>query len=224
MGALSVHESGSFAIEAEIESDNAKILTDPMLTLQEENTATVSLVQEVFGGVERTVDVSTDEAGNVVSEVIEEPIIKEAGIKLEVTIGKIDDNGFVRMAVNPTISSPFETRSTEAGEITLLQKRTLESGQIRLRDGQTLILSGIIQDSDRTTVSKVPILGDIPLLGALFRSTEREQQRREVIVVVTPQILDNERGQARSSFQPSPEARQMLRQPPAEQAPAPEPN
>jgi type IV pilus assembly protein PilQ len=75
-----------------------------------------------------------------------------------------------------------------------------------------LILSGIIQDADRTTVTKVPILGDIPILGALFRSTNNVNQRQEVIVLLTPKIMDDSERSSSMGFNynPSPEARQML--------------
>jgi type IV pilus assembly protein PilQ len=78
-----------------------------------------------------------------------------------------------------------------------------------MRDGQTLILSGIIQDQERTNVSKVPILGDIPLLGSLFRSTEKDNERAEVIVLLTPEIVEEDAGLA-SNFQPSKESREVL--------------
>jgi type IV pilus assembly protein PilQ len=76
----------------------------------------------------------------------------------------------------------------------LLSEQSLNSGLIRLKDSQTLILTGIIQDSDRISVSKVPILGDIPIIGAFFRSTERTNQRQEVIVILMPQIIDDIEG------------------------------
>ncbi|MFM7368209.1 MAG: type II secretion system protein GspD, partial [Sphaerospermopsis kisseleviana] len=90
----------------------------------------------------------------------------------------------------------------------LISERSLQSGLIRLRDGQTLILSGIIQDQDRATVNKVPILGDIPLIGSLFRSTNRENVRREVIVLLTPQVMDDtERSSYGYNYNPSPQVR-----------------
>jgi type IV pilus assembly protein PilQ len=93
----------------------------------------------------------------------------------------------------------------------LLNERRVESGQFRLRDGQTLVLSGIIQDEDRSTVTKVPILGDIPLLGALFRRTDRANQRREVIVIVTPRVLDDsDRSAFGYSYTPGPEVQRVL--------------
>lgn len=128
-------------------------------------------------------------------------------------VERIDDNGFVSLSVAPTVSAISGSATTSTGEqIALLSERSLTSGLIRLRDGQTLILSGIIQDSDRTTVTKVPILGDIPILGALFRSTNKTNQRNEVIVLLTPQIMDDsERSSSLgTNYTPGPDARQML--------------
>ena len=99
----------------------------------------------------------------------------------------------------------------DSKRIFLVSTRSLTSGVVRLRDGQTLILSGIIQDQDRVSVSKVPILGDIPLIGALFRRTNRQNQRNEVIVLLTPQVMDDSENSAYGyNYTPSPEVRQML--------------
>lgn len=186
------------SLTAQVKTGNAKILTDPTLIVQEGQNATVSLTSEVYGGIKTT-------DGN------REPIIKNAGLTLTVKVERIDDNGFVSLSVAPTVSSLAGITSSPVGDITLLASRSLASGQLRLRDGQTLILSGIIQESDRTSVSKLPILGDIPLLGSLFRRTNRTNERREVIVLLTPQIMDDsERSAYGYNYNPSPQVRQML--------------
>ena len=194
-------------LQAQVLSSNAKILTDPTLVIQEGQTAEVNLTQEIVGN--RTVTVETTNAGVVTTENIS---IEEVGLVVNVIVDKIDDNGFVTLQINPRISSPSGTETTSTGStFTLTQQRSLESGQIRLRDGQTLILAGIIQDQDRTTVSKVPILGDIPLLGALFRSTNRQNQRNELVILATPNILDDsERSTFGYGYVPGEETRQML--------------
>jgi len=93
----------------------------------------------------------------------------------------------------------------------LLHNRQLSPGQVRVRDGQTLLLSGIIQESERSTVTKVPILGDIPILGALFRSTVNDNERQELIVLLTPQILDDSDQSAFGySYTPSEEIQEIL--------------
>jgi type IV pilus assembly protein PilQ len=198
------------SLQAQVTNGNAKILTDPTLTVQEGQNAVVKLTTEVYGGIKDSQQ-SSATGQNAQSTSTREPIIKEAGLTLSVKIERIDDNGFVSLSVAPTVSAPGGTVPTPNGEITLLAARSLQSGLIRLRDGQTLILSGIIQDSDRTSVSKIPILGDIPLLGALFRQTNRTNQRNEVIVLLTPQIMDDtENSSYGYNYNPSPEVRQIL--------------
>ena len=193
-------------LEAQVTSGNAKILTDPTLVVQEGQSASVQLTQEVFAGTELVARAVGED-----SVLVEQPIIKDAGLLLEINVSRVGDNGFVALSVNPTVSSISGAQNTPVGTITLLQERTVNSGEIRIRDGQTLILSGIIQESDRTTVSKVPILGDIPILGALFRSTTNDNERREVIVLLTPQIVD-ENSNFGYNYVPGQDAREMLRQ------------
>ena len=194
-------------LESRITSGNAKVLTDPTLTVQEGQQATVKLVQEIVKSVKTTID--GDSGARTVT-----PVIGEAGLVLTVNVEQIDDNGFISLSVSPSVSSIGATQSFESGGgaqnvISLLSEREISSGLIRLRDSETLILSGIIQDQERTTISKVPVLGDIPLLGSLFRSTDKANERAEVIVLLTPEIMEENTGLA-GNFMPSKESREIL--------------
>lgn len=182
------------SLSASITNGNAKILTDPTLVVQEGQTAEVRLTQEVVVDFQQEREI-TQQSERVTLEVETEP----AGLVLQVRVDRIDDNGFVTLSVAPTVTAVGETIEIDfAGVdpvlIALLSERRLTSGALRLRDGQTLVLSGIIRDQDRVDVRKVPILGDIPILGALFRSSTRRNERQELIVVLTPQILDDSDG------------------------------
>ena len=197
------------SLQAQVTKGNAKILTDPTLIVQEGQNAVVKLTTEVYAGL----DILSQGTGTTSSTTFSKPIIKEAGLSLNVKVERIDDNGFVSLSVAPTVSAPGGTAQVGGGNgtITLLSARTLTSGVLRLRDSQTLILSGIIQDTDRTSVSKLPILGDIPLLGALFRKTNKQNERREVIILLTPQIMDDSQNSGYGyNYTPSPTAREML--------------
>lgn len=154
------------SLQAQVTSGNAKILTDPTLIVQEGQQALVNLTQEVVGNITSK---TTDTSGGSRTERTFEK--QKVGLTLNVKIERIDDNGFVSLSVAPTVSAPAAAQDTGSGQIVLVSERSLTSGLIRLRDGQTLILSGIIQDQDRTSVSKIPILGDLPLIGSLFRRT-----------------------------------------------------
>jgi type IV pilus assembly protein PilQ len=70
-------------------------------------------------------------------------------------------------------------------------KRTLdaESFAIKVRDGQTLALTGLIMKQIRATSEKVPVLGDLPLVGSLFSRTSYQEEEEEVLVLVTPRLL-----------------------------------
>ncbi|MBW4538796.1 MAG: AMIN domain-containing protein [Myxacorys chilensis ATA2-1-KO14] len=195
-------------LQAQVISGNAKVLSDPTVVVQDGESSSVRLTSEVFAGFKRSAQVNGTQ-----SATIDEPIIKEAGLILNMQIDRIDDNGFVTMRVNPVVSSPGSTVQTPQGQITLINGRSVQSGAIRVRDGQTLILSGIIQETDRATVSKVPILGDIPILGSLFRSTNRNKQRQEVIVMLTPRIMDDsDRSTYGYGYVPGKEVREFMQQ------------
>ena len=120
---------------------------------------------------------------------------RTAGITFGAKVDKIDDNGFVTFALSPAISSVTKTVEIPGcGIQNTLSVRKLDTGTIRVKNGDTLILTGVLQDSDNVTTSKVPSLGDIPMLGSLFRSSAI-QTRKELIILVTPEILkDNDFG------------------------------
>ncbi|NEQ32582.1 MAG: AMIN domain-containing protein [Leptolyngbya sp. SIO4C5] len=197
-------------LRAQITNGNAKILTDPTLIVQEGQTASVNLTADVVTNV----DIETTNTDPPTTNVSVE--LEEAGLILALQVDRIDDNGFVTLNVSPSVTAPSgRTVNVPTGQgtvtITLLNRRELSSGAVRLRDGQTLVLAGIIQDQDTTNVNKVPILGDIPIIGALFRSTSRNNTRAEVVVLVTPQILDDsDQSVYGYSYTPSEEVQDLI--------------
>ena len=113
-----------------------------------------------------------------------------AGITFGAKVYKIDDNGYVTFALSPAISSVTKTvEITGCGVQNTLSVRKLDTGSIRVKNNDTLILTGVLQDADNVTTTKVPILGDIPILGSLFRSNSTQKRKSELIILVTPKIL-----------------------------------
>jgi type IV pilus assembly protein PilQ len=93
--------------------------------------------------------------------------------------------------------------------------RQLKTGEFRVRDGQTLILTGVIQDSVRELANKWPVVGDLPLIGQFFRSSSNQREKRELVMVVTPRIVDDEQGGTYGyGYEPSSsEARKLIYRP-----------
>ena len=133
------------------------------------------------------------QGGNVVCT----PTLSTAGLVLGARVEKIDDNGFVTFVLSPSVSAVTDIEQAPQGcgsNLNILSVRSLDTGALRVRDGQTLIMTGVISEFDRQEVSKWPILGDIPLIGQFFRSTSGQKEKRELVIMVTPRVVNDEQG------------------------------
>ena len=118
-----------------------------------------------------------------------------AGLTFGARVSKIDDNGFVTFSLSPQVSATTKQQNVPGcGSIDILAIRRLDTGSARVRDGQTLILTGVISDADTQAVAKWPILGDIPLIGQFFRDSTGSRRKRELVILVTPRIIDDTQG------------------------------
>jgi len=79
-------------------------------------------------------------------------------------------------------------QSATGGQVPSIDTRTITT-QVLVNDGQTVVLGGIMETEKRDSVNKVPFLGDVPGLGALFRSKSRTDNKAELLIFVTPKIL-----------------------------------
>ena len=118
-----------------------------------------------------------------------------AGLTFGARVSKIDDNGFVTFSMSPAISATVRQFPVQGcGPIDILAIRRLDTGSARVRDGQTLILTGVISDRDTEIVTKWPILGDVPIIGQFFRNSGSNRAKRELVILVTPRIIDDTQG------------------------------
>lgn len=133
------------------------------------------------------------QGGNVVCT----PELSTAGLVLGARVEKIDDNGFVTFVLSPSVSAVTGQENAPQGcgsNLNILSIRSLDTGALRVRDGQTLIMTGVISDFDRTEVSKWPILGDMPLIGQFFRKSSGRKEKRELVIMVSPRIINDDQG------------------------------
>ncbi len=201
------------SLTASIRNGNAKVLTDPNLTVQEGETATIALTDQVINNITSTVTPSTTVVGQNTTTTT--ATFAQVGLTLAIQIERIDDNGFINLSVSPRIATPLDavplTSSSGTNFVVPISERVLNSGRIRLRDAQTLILSGVIRDSDSESVDKIPLLGDLPIIGALFRRTITSNRRSEVVIIVTPRIVDDSQNATWGyTYQPGPEVQKVI--------------
>ena len=118
----------------------------------------------------------------------EEVTFVEVGVSLTVT-PNINKDGFVIMKIKPEVSSVTRTLTTASGNKIPIVRESSAETTVMVKDGVTIIIAGLIEEQSFETTKKVPILGDIPFLGALFRSKEDEVIKSELVIFLTPRII-----------------------------------
>nr|NIP57386.1 type II and III secretion system protein family protein [Gemmatimonadota bacterium] len=115
---------------------------------------------------------------------------REFGVRLNFT-PHVTNIGNIRLDIAPEVSSlDFAGGLTISGfQLPTILSRRAET-QVELREGQHLAIAGLLDRSIQENIRKLPFLGDIPILGALFRSTDERQQVTELLVLVSPRIVE----------------------------------
>ena len=111
----------------------------------------------------------------------------DTGVLLTIT-PRINSSGLVNLQIQQEVSAPLAPSG--AIQSPSIQKRTI-STQVVVNTGETIALGGIIQETRSLTKNRIPLLGDIPYLGALFGSTSISSQRTELIILLTPTVIRN---------------------------------
>ena len=71
----------------------------------------------------------------------------------------------------------------------MLQRRNLDLKSVRIKDGETLVIGGMIREDEQKDISKIPVLGDLPGVGVLFRNTNTTKSKQELVIMITPKII-----------------------------------
>ena len=116
-------------------------------------------------------------------------VYKEFGVQLHVT-PQLLGNGAVQAKIEPDISDlDFQDGVSENGFLIPALKESRLSTNVIAQAGQSIIMGGMVRRVEQRTIQKIPILGDIPILGNLFRSVNYQNQQSDVVFVLTPNII-----------------------------------
>jgi type II secretory pathway component GspD/PulD (secretin) len=110
----------------------------------------------------------------------------DIGVKLQVK-PTVTGDGYIVMDVKPDISQFVALINNQFPETATTQANI----NCRVKDGNTLVLGGLINELENTTVAKIPFLGDIPILGHFFRSLSKNKQKSEAMIMITPKIVND---------------------------------
>nr|WP_322107856.1 type IV pilus secretin PilQ [Vibrio sp. KJ40-1] len=114
---------------------------------------------------------------------------RKAVLSLEVTPQMIADNKII-LDLLVTQDRPGQIVKTGTGEAVAIDTQRIDT-QVIVKNGETVVLGGIFQTSNIRSIDKVPLLGDIPVLGNLFKRSYENEMKRELLIFVTPTIVDN---------------------------------
>jgi len=158
-----------------VQNGKGRVLADPRITTLSGRTATIRAGD--------TISILTTTAGNAGTIATTQVQSFQTGVTLDITPSVTPDGG-VTVVLHPVVNSLI---GTNAGVPEISTRDTQTT--VHLQDDETLVIGGLIQESDTRTTTKVPLLGDLPLVGRIFRNENVQGQRNELIIVVTPHVL-----------------------------------
>ena len=171
-------------------NSNINLLSTPSLLTLDNQKAEILVGQNVpFQTGSYTTDAAG--AGNPFTTIERQDV----GVKLKVT-PHINDGATLRLEIDQEISSLAPITTTTAGASDLITNKRSIKSTVQADDGQIIVLGGLIQDDVTQSESKVPLLGDIPWLGALFRSSKDVHTKRNLMVFLRPTIVRDSAGMA----------------------------
>lgn len=181
-GAISAGDNFQLLVQALGSSTKANLLSTPSVTTLDNQPAEIVVGQNVPF---RTGSYTTENSGTVAPFTTIER--KDVGLTLRI-IPRVHEGDVVRLDVSQEVSSLV---GAVTGAADLITNRRAIQTTVLADDGQTIVLGGLISDDRTNTKSQVPVLGDIPVVGNLFKSRQLQQTRRTLFVFLRPSILRN---------------------------------
>ncbi len=172
----------SATVRAIASANNLEVLSRPSILVRNNQPATIQVGENV--PLITSVTYSAQTGLPIVS-----PTYTPVGIILQVT-PFITDDGLVEMIVSPQISSlSSQTVQIAPGYNAPIINQTEASTVVVVPDGQTVIIGGLMENDKAAVDTKIPILGDIPILGNLFKRTQRDHSKTELVIFITPHVV-----------------------------------
>jgi len=169
---------------------DVKTISSPRIMTLNNQPALISVGQELFYKIKS----SSTASGGGGAVAAEGELVDSvfAGILLDIT-PEVDENGYITLKINPSISDTIEEVTSEAGVRTIppdLLRRQI-AAVIKVKDGEQAILGGLVTSRTGFRDNQVPLLGDMPLVGSLFKRTEKINKVEELVFIITPHIVKN---------------------------------
>lgn len=164
-------------LTAIVQDSLATVIANPKVTTQDSKKATIKIVNK-HPVLTTTVQPNGPSQTSV--------SFQDVGQTLDIT-PRVDTQGFVTLELNPEISAQSGKVTVNGNDVPIIDSRSV-STTMRVKDGESIIIGGLSRVDETNGVNKIPILGDIPLLGNFFRHTSTDKTKNEIILLVTPKV------------------------------------
>jgi len=181
LGYLTVHQL-DVVIDFLEKRDNSKLLSNPRLTTMEDETATIQI-----STVYPIQTINRFSEGAVIQDIVTFQD-EEVGISLRVT-PHINDDSAITMQVNPVVEEIIGYSGSTENQKPITSERSVNT-TVTVRNNETIALGGLLKETRIENEEKVFLLGSIPFLGALFTSRSMETKTTDLLILITPRIVD----------------------------------
>ncbi len=172
-------------LDAFASQGRVNVMASPWVTAMNNEPAVMRVgTQDVFFVTTSQVDATS---GQVLQTVVTPQTITE-GVVLSVT-PQIAADGIINMSIMPSITERTGTATSRLGDqVPIVSVRETDT-LVRVHQGETIVIAGLMQDRTTVEKSKVPVLGDVPLVGGLFRRDERAKRKTDLVILLTPTVM-----------------------------------
>ncbi len=161
------------------------VLSSPRVTAMNNEPAIVRIgTQDVF--FVTTTQVNPDTGQILQSSVVPQSLTE--GVVLSVT-SQISADGIIHMSINPSITERTGQATSRLGDVVPIVSVRETDTLVRVRQGETIVIAGLMQDRMNEDTAKVPVLGDMPVVGNLFKRTERRRRKTDLVILLTPTLM-----------------------------------
>jgi MSHA biogenesis protein MshL len=163
---------------------NVRVLSSPRVTMMNNEPAVMRIGQQrVFF----TTTQQTNETGQLLQTSATPQTITE-GVVLSVT-AQISADNIINMSLNPSVTEFAGTATSRFGDVVPVLNVREADTLVRVREGETIVFAGLMQDKTTNSQGKVPLLGDLPFVGGAFRSTTTTRIKTDLIILLTPTLM-----------------------------------
>lgn len=169
-------------LKAQLTQDVGRVINSPIISTINNQNASIQ--------INNRIPYWTSTSYIVDNNIVNNPIVNWLNVTTYLMVlPRVNGDGTITMSIQPTVSDTGQAVTGPDGTSIPEQRDQTLFTQRRVADGETIVVGGFIRKNETSSVQKIPILGDLPIVGGLFRTTSKVNEDRELLIFITPKII-----------------------------------